>query len=61
MPKRVSRELRDRAVRMVREHREGYSSVTVASQAVAKQAGRTGDGAPVVVQAEVDAGGPAGV
>ena len=37
MPKKITPEVRDRAVRMVLEHQQEYSSVTAAAQAVAKQ------------------------
>jgi transposase-like protein len=62
MPKRISPELRDRAVRMVLEHRQDYPSVTAASQAVAKQLGLGRETVRRwVVQAEVDAGGRPGM
>ena len=39
MARKITPELEDRAVRMVLEHREDYSSTTAAAQAVAKQLG----------------------
>ncbi len=37
MPKKIDSALRDRAVRLVREHRAEYPSLTAASAAVARQ------------------------
>ena len=42
MPKKVSPELRARAVRMVQEHQQDYPSQTAAAQAVARQLGLGG-------------------
>jgi len=39
MPKKIHPALRDRAVRLVREHRSEYPSLTAASAAVARQIG----------------------
>jgi transposase-like protein len=39
MPKKIDPALRDRAVRLVRERRSEYSSLTAASAAVARQVG----------------------
>ena len=39
MPKKIDSALRDRAVRLVREHRSEYPSLTAASAAVARQVG----------------------
>jgi len=39
MPKKIDPALRDRAVRLVREHRSEYPSLTAASAAVARQVG----------------------
>ena len=39
MPKKISPELKARAIRMVAEHQEDYPSVTAAARAVAKQLG----------------------
>lgn len=39
MPKKIDPVLRDRAVRLVREHRSEYPSLTAASAAVARQVG----------------------
>jgi transposase len=62
MPKKVNPELRARAVRMVSEHREDYPSITAASLAVAKQLGLGRETVRRwVVQAEIDAGGRAGM
>ena len=62
MPKKITPELKDRAVRMVLEHREDYSSTTAASQAVAKQLGLGRETVRRwVVDAQVDAGTRPGV
>jgi transposase len=61
MPKRISPELRDRAVRMVVEHQQDYPSVTAASRAVAKLGLGRETVRRWVVQAEVDAGGRRGM
>ncbi len=62
MPKKISPELRARAVRMVQEHQEDYPSVTAASIAVAKQLGVGRETVRRwVVQAGVDAGERAGM
>jgi transposase-like protein len=57
MPKKIDPAVKERAVRLVREHRAQYSSLTAAAAAVAKQERL---GAETVrrwaVQAEVDAG-----
>lgn len=39
MPKKITDELRARAVRLVLEHRGGYPSMTAAGDAVSKQVG----------------------
>lgn len=39
MPKKIDPALRERAVRLVREHRGEYSSTTAAAEAVARQLG----------------------
>ncbi len=39
MPKKIDPALRDRAIRLVREHRSEYPSLTAASAAVARQVG----------------------
>lgn len=57
MPKKISPELKERAIRMVQEHRQAYSSVTAAAGAVAKQPGLGRETVPRwVVDAQVDAG-----
>src|SRR3954447_2874026 len=57
MPKKISPELKARAVRLVLEHQADYPSVTAASLAVAKQLGLGRETVRRwVVQAEVDAG-----
>lgn len=62
MPKKIDRELRERAVRMVRDHQQDYSSVTAASQAVARQLGLGRETVRRwVVQADIDGGARAGV
>jgi transposase len=37
MPKKIDRAVRERAVRLVREHRAEYSSLTAAAEAVARR------------------------
>jgi transposase-like protein len=62
MPKKINPELKARAVRMVQDHQEDYTSVTAASQAVAKQLGLGRETVRRwVVQADIDAGGRPGV
>ena len=62
MPKKISPEVRDRAVRMVLEHQQDYPSVTAAAQAVAKQLNLGRETVRRwVVQADVDGGGRPGV
>jgi transposase len=57
MPKKISPEVKARAVRMVQEHQQDYPSVTAAAQAVAKQLGLGRETVRRwVVDAEVDAG-----
>ena len=62
MPKKIDPALRERAVRLVREHRSEYPSLTAASAAVARQVGvghesvRRG-----VLQADIDDGTRDGV
>ena len=57
MSKKITPELRARAVRMVGEHRGDYPSVTAASAAVARQLGLGRETVRRwVVQAEIDAG-----
>jgi transposase len=57
MPKKIDPAVKERAVRLVREHREEYSSLTAAAAAVARQERL---GAETVrrwaLQAQVDAG-----
>ena len=62
MPKKIDPELRARAVRLVTEHRDQYSSLTAASAAVAKQLGVGHESVRRwVIQAEIDAGTRQGV
>ena len=62
MPKKITEELRARAVRMVLEHREDYPSRTAAAQAVARQLGVGRETVRRwVVDAEIDAGQRPGV
>jgi transposase len=62
MPKKISPELRARAVRMVQEHQQDYPSQTAAALAVGKQLGLGRETVRRwVVQAEVDDGGRPGV
>ena len=61
MPKKIDSALRERAVRLVREHRSEYPSLTAASAAVARQVGvghesvrrGVGDGVSSVGHAEI--------
>ena len=62
MPKKIDPELRARAVRLVREHRGEYPTLTAASLAVAKQLGVGKETVRRwVIQAEGDAGQRPGV
>jgi transposase len=62
MPKKITPEVRDRAVRMVLEHQQEYSSVTAAAQAVAKQLNLGRETVRRwVVQAQIDGGARPGV
>lgn len=62
MPKKIDPELRARAVRLVREHRGEYPTLTAACLAVAKQLGVGKETVRRwVVQAEVDDGQRPGV
>ena len=62
MPKKISPELKARAIRMVAEHQEDYPSVTAAARAVAKQLGLGRETVRRwVVQAEIDSGGRPGM
>ena len=57
MPKKIDAEVRERAVRMVREHQQDYRSVTAACQAVAKRLGLGRESVRRwVVRAEIDGG-----
>lgn len=62
MPKKIDPAVRERAVRLVREHRSEYSSLTAAAAAVARQERL---GAETVrrwaLQAEIDAGKRSGL
>ena len=62
MPKKIDPAVRERAVRLVREHRAEYASDTAAAEAVGKQLGLGRETVRRwVVQAEVDAGRREGV
>lgn len=62
MPKRIDEELRERAVRLVLDHRQEYSSLTAATAAVAKQLNLGQESVRRWVrQAEVDSGERVGV
>ena len=57
MPRKIDDELKAKAVRLVREHRQDYPSVTAASLAVARQLGLGKETVRRwVVQADVDDG-----
>src|SRR4051812_45490659 len=62
MPKRIDEQLKARAVRLVSEHQQEYSSLTAACEAVAKQVGVGQESVRRWVrQAEVDRGERTGV
>ena len=61
MPKKVSSELKARAIRLVQEHQQDYPSPTAAAQAVAKQLGLGRETVRRWEQAEVDGGTRSGV
>ena len=57
MPKKIDPQVKDRAVRLVREHQQEYPSTTAAAAAVARQLGLGRETVRRwVVQADVDAG-----
>jgi len=57
MPKKIDPEVRDRAVRLVLEHRAEYPSTAKAIAAVARQEGAGAESLRRrVIQAEIDAG-----
>jgi len=62
MPRKIDPAVRERAVRLVQEHRSEYSSTFAAVQAVAKQVGVGSESVRRwVVQADIDAGARNGV
>ena len=62
MPKRIDPALRERAVRLVREHRSEYPSLTAASAAIARQVGVGHESVRRwVLQADIDDGTRDGV
>lgn len=62
MPKKINDQLKERAVRLVQEHRAEYPSLTAAVEAVARQVGVGHESVRRWVrQAEVDAGARPGV
>ena len=62
MPKKIDPALRERAVRLVREHRLEYPSLTAASAAVARQVGVGHESVRRwVLQADIDDGDRGGV
>ncbi len=62
MPKRISPEVKDRAVRLVLEHQQDYPSLTAAAQAVAKQLNLGRETVRRwVVQAQIDGGSRVGM
>ena len=61
MPKKINPQVKERAVRLVTEHRAEYPSTTAAAEAVARQLGVGKESVRRwVVQAEVDGGGRPG-
>lgn len=62
MPKKIDAAVRERAVRLVLEHQQEYSSLTAAIEAVARQLGVARESVRRwVAQAQVDAGQRPGV
>ena len=62
MPKKINPQVRERAVRLVREHRAEYPSTTAAAQAVAKQVGVGAESVRRwVLQDDIDGGTRVGV
>lgn len=62
MPKKIDPAVRDRAVRLVREHRLEYPSLTAAAAAVARQVGVGHESVRRwVLQADIDDGTRVGV
>jgi len=62
MPKKIDSAIRDRAVRLVREHRSEYPPLTAASAAVARQVGVGHESVRRwVLQADIDDGTRDGV
>ena len=62
MPKKISPEVKARALRMVLDHQEDYASVTAACEAIGKQLGLGRETVRRwVVQADVDGGDRPGV
>jgi transposase len=62
MPKKINRELRARALRMVQEHQQDYPSQTAVVQAVARQLGLGRETVRRrIVQAEIDDGARPGI
>jgi transposase-like protein len=62
MPKKIDPRVKERAVRLVREHRNEYPSTTAAAYAVARQLGVGRESVRRwVVQADIDAGGRPGL
>ncbi len=62
MPKKIDPAVKERAVRLVREHQDQYTSATAAAQAVARQLGLGKETVRRwVVQADVDAGAREGM
>jgi transposase-like protein len=62
MPKKIDSALRERAIRLVREHRSEYPSLTAASAAVARQVGVGHESVRRwVLQADIDDGTRDGV
>jgi transposase len=62
MPKKIDEELKERALRLVREHQQEYPSLTAACEAVARQVGVGKESVRRWVrQAEIDRGERDGV
>jgi transposase len=62
MPRKITPELRERALRLIADHQADYPSMTAAVEAVAKQLGLGRETVRRwVVQSDIDAGARAGI